>query len=171
MHLTSTKYALNFAFQNLKCKLFPSKILSGSPIPTKTTFIAMEKVTDLENYITSCSSMFNEAYTTTITTSLSNNPSTTTINITTSIFNNPTVSNRENGINNTFFALMFITLSAETNVGTSNNKYIIASVVIATSLAILLVAISFIMLTVILHKCYLKKDPIKMGNIIKFKFL
>ena len=86
---------LNFAFQNLKCKLFPSEILSSSPIPTKTTFVAIEKV---ENYITSCSSMFNEAYTTTITTSISNNTT-----ITTSMFNNPTVSNRENGINNTAF--------------------------------------------------------------------
>ena len=104
--------------------------------------------------------MFNEAYTTTITTS---NPSA----ITTSIFNNPTVSNRENGINN-IFALMFITLS----VGTSNNKYIIASAVIATSIAISLVVISLIMLIVVLHKFCLKKDPIKMGkNIIKFKFL
>ena len=98
---------LNFAFQNLKCKLFPSEILSSSPIPTKTRFIAIETVTDLENYITSGSSMINEAYTTTITTSISNNPSTTTIttsifnnpSTTTSIFNNPTVSNRENGIN------------------------------------------------------------------------
>ena len=53
-------------------------------IPTKTTFIAMKTVTDLENYITCCSSMIIEAYTTTITTSISNNP---------------TVSNRENGIN------------------------------------------------------------------------
>ena len=96
MHLISTKHAFNFAFQNLKC---PSEKLSSSPIPTKTTFVAMETVTDLENYITSCSSMFNEAYTTKITTSISTNPFT----ITTSVFNNPTVSNTENGINNTAF--------------------------------------------------------------------
>ena len=103
MHLISKKHALNFAFQNLKCKLFPSEILSSSPIPTKTTFVAIETVTDLENYITSGSSMINEAYTTTITTSISNNPSTTTI--TTSIFNNPTVYNRENGINRKLWIL------------------------------------------------------------------
>ena len=47
---------LNFAFQNLKCKLFPSEILSSSPIPT------------------SCSSMTNEASTATIATSICNNP-------------------------------------------------------------------------------------------------
>ena len=67
---------------------------------------------------------------------------------------------------------MFITLSAETDVGTSNKIYIIASVVITTSIAILLVVISLTMLIVVLHKCCLEKNPIKMGkNIIKFKFL
>ena len=36
--------------------LFPTEILSSSPIPTKTTFVTTETV---ENYITSGSSMIN----------------------------------------------------------------------------------------------------------------
>ena len=56
---------------------------------------------------------------------------------------------------NVYWSVFF--LSAETGFGTSNNNYIIASVVIVTSIAILLVVISLVMLIAVLQKCYLNK--------------